>query len=274
MFIKKISNEDKSIKFLSSRIIKNLNIDDFEYYKFIDKYFFDYCKFNNVDIKRILRVRKKFSKRYIIDINIFKEKKKYPYLLNRNFKLSRLEYDIILLLSYLIEKHRFEIIKSILAKRIYGKILFIGSGPSLELAIVKHYAKKNCKISSYDKNFNKFVLKNFKKESFSSEYDFKSKEKFDNIFLIEFLEHLKKPYIFLKKIKKNLYKSGNLFVTTAINIPQFDHYYNFKEREILQKLKKYNFKCNLYKKIDHITFVNSINSSNEFLIIKNDKGKP
>ena len=74
MFIKKISNEDKSIKFLSSRIIKNLNNDDFEYYKFIDKYFFDYCKFNNVDIKRILRVRKKFSKRYIIDINIFKEK--------------------------------------------------------------------------------------------------------------------------------------------------------------------------------------------------------
>ena len=39
MFIKKISNEDKSIKFLSSRIIKNLNNDDFEYYKFIDKYF-------------------------------------------------------------------------------------------------------------------------------------------------------------------------------------------------------------------------------------------
>ena len=62
-------------------------------------------------------------------------------MLNRNFKLSRLEYDIILLLSYLIEKHRFEIIKSILAKRIYGKILFIGSGP-LELAIVKHYAKR------------------------------------------------------------------------------------------------------------------------------------
>ena len=61
-------------------------------------------------------------------------------MLNRNFKF-RLEYDIILLLSYLIEKHRFEIIKSILARG-YGKILFIGSGPSLELAIVKHYAKK------------------------------------------------------------------------------------------------------------------------------------
>ena len=112
-------------------------------------------------------------------------------MLNRNFKLSRLEYDIILLLSYLIEKHRFEIIKSILAKRIYGKILFIGSGPSLELAIVKHYAKKNCKISSYDKNFNKFVLKNFKKSLFQVNMISKVRKNLTIYFLSNFWSILK-----------------------------------------------------------------------------------
>lgn len=269
MFIEKISKQDMSIKFLFSRIINNLTDNELTYYKFIDQYFYDYCKFNNVTVEKIINTRFKFSKKYILDIKNFKNYKKYPFLFNDNFKLSRIEYDIILILSYLIEKHRFEIIKCILKKKYTGNILFVGSGPSVEVALVKSFSSK-CHIHCYDKNFNSFVQKKFKKEIFIGEYNFKKKNFFDYIFLIEFLEHIQKPFIFLNKIKKNLNKTGKIIMTTAINIPQFDHYYNFKEKEILKKIMKYKLKSLFYKKIDHNLIDIKIKSSTEFLILKNE----
>ena len=155
---------------------------------------------------------------------LFIQKKK------NKFSLSRVEYDVVLLLSFLIEKHRFEIIKLFVKEKYKGKILIIGSGPSLELALLKFFLNIKNKIEAYDTSFNSFVKK-FKKEYKKRKY-VQNHKKYDVIVLIEFLEHLTKPYEFLFKLKKSLFRNGKVILTTAINIPQFDHLYNFKKMRL------------------------------------------
>ena len=43
----------------------------------------------------------------------------------------------------------------------------------------------------------------------------------------ELLEHLDQPYAFLADCRESLSPGGQLVVTTAANVPQFDHKYNF-----------------------------------------------
>ena len=47
--------------------------------------------------------------------------------------------------------------------------------------------------------------------------------------LIEILEHLEDPDTLLADTAKALRPGGQLYLTTATNIPQFDHLYNYPE---------------------------------------------
>ena len=130
MFINAIANKDRSIMFQYKRLISNLKKNDLKLYEFVNEYFYQYCKFNKVSVDNVIKIRKKFANNYIYNLKRF-EKFSFFSKKKNKFSLSRVEYDVVLLLSFLIEKHRFEIIKLFVKEKYKGKILIIGSGPSL-----------------------------------------------------------------------------------------------------------------------------------------------
>jgi hypothetical protein len=266
MFIEKISKKNKSISFQQKRLISNINNKDLKLYKFIDSYFKAYCKFNKISIDQIINLRKKFLVNYLKNLNSFKKSKKYSNL-NENFNLTRIEYDIVLLLSFLIEDHRFKIINLFSKEKFKEEdVLIIGSGPSIELAVLRFYLKHKMTIDAYDLNFNSFIKKKFIRECKVSEYKYK-KKKYSKIVLIEFLEHINKPYHFLFRLKKSLKKNGKILLTTAINIPQFDHVHNFKKREILKEIQTMGYKKKEYYYIKHKMFISKVKSANEYIVL-------
>ncbi len=56
-----------------------------------------------------------------------------------------------------------------------------------------------------------------------------AKKKYDTIFAIELLEHLENPYEIMESFGRSLKKDGRLIITTARNVPQFDHLFNFTD---------------------------------------------
>ena len=266
MFIEKISKKNKPINFQQKRLISNINNKDLKLYKFIDSYFKAYCKFNKISIDQIISIRKKFLISYLKNLNSFEKSKKYLNL-NKNFNLTRIEYDIVLLLSFLIEDHRFKIINLFSKEKFKEQdVLIIGSGPSIELAILRFYLKHKMKIDAYDLNFNSFIKKKFIRECKVSEYKY-AKKKYSKIILIEFLEHINKPYQFLFRLKESLKKNGKILFTTAINIPQFDHVYNFKKKEVFKKVKSMGYKKKDYYYIEHKMFLSKVKSANEYVTL-------
>ena len=64
-------------------------------------------------------------------------------------------------------------------------------------------------------------------------------------------------------------KNSRLVCTTAKNIPQFDHLYNFtSSADFEKKVKKIGFKIFYSNKIDHLYDLQKINSNNIFYILK------
>ena len=57
----------------------------------------------------------------------------------------------------------------------------------------------------------------------------------DAVYAIELLEHLDDPYAFLKDCRDSLAPGGRAIVTTATNVPQFDHRYNFVSDEEFER---------------------------------------
>lgn len=51
------------------------------------------------------------------------------------------------------------------------------------------------------------------------------------MYAIELLEHLDEPYAFMTDCCESLVPGGRLVVTTATNVPQFDHRVNFTSDE-------------------------------------------
>ena len=74
---------------------------------------------------------------------------------------------------------------------------------------------------------------------------------------------MRKPYEFLKKIKLSLNKNGSIILTLAIDIPQFDHLYNFNDLEYFRKqISKMNLEISYEKFLPHKNLINSLKSSN------------
>ena len=268
MFIEEIIKNDKLLQFYYNRLRLEINKNDIYLYKYIDNYFFQYCKFNNISINFILKTRNKFSKRYQTDIKNFEDSGKYPFQLsNQNFKINRIEYDIILILSFLTEIHRFRIAYW-LSKLNYGReILVVGCGPGVELGIIREFCGyTNSNFHLYDINSSPFVEDKFSCK-INNEYFMGSDIlKFTDILLIEILEHLSDPYVLIENVSNSLINYGNVYLTTANNMPQFDHLYNFKIGEINNFLQVANLNLSSYEILDHHYLTSNIKPSNELIV--------
>ena len=271
MFINNFIKKDKLIAFQCHRLQSQIKNNEIELYKYIDKFFMEYCQYHNIDEDFILNCRSKFIKEYSNDLSKFEETGLYPYQLKKkNFHLNRIEYDLILIMSFLTEMYRFKI-ANWLSSQSFNKInLIIGCGPGVELGIIKEFCGYfENELIVYDKNPSPFVEKKFslkiKKEYFKSNSFISTT--FDNILLIEILEHLVNPIEFLKDVNKVLKKGKQIYLTTANNIPQFDHYYNFEVGEIKKIVKNLFLKIEYYEIFNHDYLFSNVKASNEVLVL-------
>ena len=262
-----ICDEDSFFSFQRRNILSKLNARQLKLYNQINKYLEEYLKFYNIGPKKVIGLYKRFLKSYALDCKQFIETNYYPAgLTGKINELDRMEYDIILIISCLLSFHRFRIIDEISNyKYISESSLFIGIGPGLEVFLIKDRFEK---FDAYDLEISDFIKNIFNKNIYEKKFTFK-KRTYKNIFAIEILEHLEKPYELLGELYNSLDKEGIISLTTAKNIPQFDHLYNFEnENDFLQNIEKIGFQVVYRKLIEHQSSIKELNANNIFYRLK------
>ena len=216
-------------------------------------------------------IYRNYIRSYNKDMVEFEASEKYPFQLEKSIlNPSRYEYDIILLFSCLFASHRYRIMQLIhqLTEEA-NKGLFIGCGPGLEMELVKD---KIDTLIAYDLSIGEFPKIKHPEIDFREKYfqGNKVEIQYDSIYLIEILEHLLDPYELLANCHNVLKNNGKIYLTTATNIPQFDHLYNFEpsHKEFDDKLNQMGFKVEFVEDILHQSLTLDIGAKNRFYVIR------
>jgi len=237
---------------------------------YVDKYI-KYKSISSVELKKNYET---FLKQYTKDAKEYLKTGIYPAIKNNCIKdtITREEYDVFLLLSTILTQHRFDIMfeisKGIRSIKDTKNALVIGSGVGIELEIIKDNYKH---IDAYDIEIDKFCNETHKDVIFyEEEFNGNTTSRYDDIFIIELLEHIPNPYELLRDAKKVLNKNGRVIITLAVNIPQFDHVFNFDDMDEFNKqVNKLNLYIENEKNIQHKYLMNGLDfSSNIFVVLK------
>jgi 2-polyprenyl-3-methyl-5-hydroxy-6-metoxy-1,4-benzoquinol methylase len=232
---------------------------------YIDKY----IKYKNIKAFDLQISYESFIKQYSKDCKYYIKNNTYPAIDNGvMYNISREEYDIFLLLSTILTMHRFDISYNILKNiSITDKALVIGSGIGIELELMKN---KYLSIDAYDLEIDNFSKQAHPEVIFYEELFHSGNDKYNDIFVIELLEHIQNPFHLLDECKKSLVNNGRILITLAVNIPQFDHVYNFDNIDKFYKeVENIGLKVESSIDIKHKYLRNGLeNSSNIFMILK------
>jgi hypothetical protein len=267
MFIEKLAQIDSACDFQQGRLRRFLSEKEQTLYRYIDGYLDDYCQFYGLTPIDVKQVRVGFARQYQLDLANFVDSRKYPLQLqDQIWTGGRVEYDVVLILSFLLEKHRFRM-ASWLAGQLHEKdILCIGIGPGVELGIVSEFLAGNSrKVVGYDVTVSDFVRSRYG-DSVRQEYYHAAEKRYEAIILIEILEHLVEPESLISLAAKSLSANGRMFLTTAIDIPQFDHLYNFAPGEIVGMLAKNDLQVASLVEVGHVLNISSVRPANELVI--------
>ena len=185
---------------------------------------------HGVGIAEAYLVYEAFIRSYNKDIAAFAETGSYPHALRGTVSpIDRLDYDLVLLLSCIFSPHRRRIMDLLHRWTTETRTAaFVGCGPGLEIALLKERFQR---VEAFDLDLNPRLADlhgdvAFFEEAFPSP---RGQTPLDAVFLIEILEHLDAPDALLADAAGALGPGGRLYLTTATNIPQFDHLYNFSE---------------------------------------------
>jgi SAM-dependent methyltransferase len=240
-------------------------------YALIKAYLFKYVDYNDITVEEVDDCYSNYIKMYNRHCKEFIKTEKYPMENGFNdYSISREKYDIVLLLSVLFTPHRFRIMQLLYENNpsYVENALFIGLGPGLELSLTKDKLKN---IDTYDLSANKFLFSEFSDISINKEYyTGQQKEFYNAIYMIELLEHVEDPYNLLQICYNSLGKGGKLCLTTATDIPQFDHYFNFPFNHCLFEEKIHLMGFIILKKevIMHNYLTLDIKPSNHFYFLE------
>jgi hypothetical protein len=252
---------------LSHRLLLKNNTTNIKIINKVENFLEKYCYFFNITPKEVASIVNKFQKRYAKDVKRYLDTGKYPHELNVDeFLLSREEYDVVLLCSILTSSHRHKIINRINLMSLYdNKIAVIGVGSGVELLFIN---ASNTHIDAYDLSISDFAKKTFCNVNFF-EHEFRSSNcNYNVVYAIEILEHLKNPFLLLREIYDSLAIGGKCVFTTTTNVPQFDHLYDFKVKELAIELSKIGFKISDYEILKHESNFANIDASNAFFIVE------
>lgn len=229
-----------------------------------------YSGFNHLDAEKTISIYTRYITAYNKHCKLFGKTGKYPPAQEINdFSVSREEYDVVLMLSILFTQHRFRIMQLLTEQsKPVRNALYIGLGCGLEIELTKaNYSE----IQAYDLSVNKFLFQQFPGIELKMErYRGQQKNHFDTIYLVELLEHLPNPFDLLATCYASLKKGGKILLTTATDIPQFDHVYNFKadHTDFEEAISKMGFSIVFKEMIPHHYLSIELNPCNHFYIIE------
>jgi hypothetical protein len=260
-------DESRILKVLYDTLPTEIKTD--KLYNFVELYLAKYTQFNNISVTKAIEIYTNFITTFNKHCKQFAKSGKYPVenaVLNTD--VSREEYDIVLLMSVLFTPHRFRIMQIFQEQKAAGNALFIGLGPGLEVALTKENLNE---IQAYDLSVNKFLFEEFPDFKINCElYTGQKQDYFDVIYLIELLEHLSDPFLLLEICYNSLKKRGKIFLTTATDIPQFDHLYNFPvdHKDFEDRIEKMGFSIVYKEMILHNYLAIEIKPCNHFYILE------
>jgi hypothetical protein len=265
-------NVFEKILLLDRRLrIENKKLIQSQYYNeklssIVMSYFNDFSNYFELSPYDIIEKYYDFQKTYIEDLKLFLLTNKYPIELGIKRSINRLEYDITLILSILLSIHRHRIFSNYLHHQYRNKIAICGLGSGVELEVLNKL-KGNFIIDAYDLNISDFIKERFlDSKLIESEFP-NSKKLYDQIISIELLEHLSEPFRLLSKFRNYLLKNGELIITIAINLPQFDHYYNFCIDIFERKISELELSIKNKDVIPHKYLVNKSETSNVWYVL-------
>lgn len=213
-----------------------------------------------------------FSREYNRHLSAFQETGKYPVELfqqgGRDW--SREEYNIILLMSCLVAPHRYRIMQLLTERLTQGrKGIVVGCGPGLELSLAQGKVKV---WEVYDLSFDSFVSVEHPSVKINQEIFAGQGELCDCVLLIEILEHVTEWEKLLTVTSKSVRTGGQIILTTATNIPQFDHVYNFPENHIdFEKiLTSLGLVIEFSEHIPHHYMTSAVQASNRFYSLRKE----
>ncbi|MEQ9232363.1 MAG: methyltransferase domain-containing protein, partial [Cyclobacteriaceae bacterium] len=145
-------------------------------------------------------------------------------------------------------------------------VIGIGSGIDLEMLLL---SLKSSNIIAYDISLSDFTKFHFEKkvELREAAFENESSLNFGAVVAIELLEHLHNPYKLIKEVADSLSPGGHFIFTTATNMPQFDHLYNFTNDDVLDNyLKEVGLRITFKEELFHHYMKEQAPSKNTFYV--------
>jgi len=255
-----------------TKLLENNDIDD-KVLDLLTSYFVSYIDYFKLTDEFVADKHMEFLNEYKIHLREFEKTGKYPYDEKLNSTKERVDYDIPLLCSTFLSYHRYRIFETLYNKINVNNnesVLVVGVGPGIELAILKDKSKN---IFAYDTDIGDFIKTTFPDVHFFEKYfSYEPGKSYDRIMLIELLEHLEDPEFLLTEAMKSLSPDGRIHFTTAVNIPQFDHLYNFElnDKGLEKCIADNGFEIEYKLDLPHNYLVNVAAYNCYYIIKKND----
>jgi len=268
--VKNLIKENRLFSILHDRVRSSEHFDQ-NLSDFVIDYIDEYSQYKGLAEADLEDIYVDYIKRYNKDLKIFKTTGLFPFeITGFTNSPNRVSYNIILLLSIIMSAHRLRIMQIInnYSENVLGPVMVIGCGPGFEIELLK---KNNSEIDAFDLEIDPFLISKHPEVAFKCEYfDGRGSKKYNSIFLIELLEHLDRPYEILANCNNVLNTDGRVFLTTATDIPQFDHLYNFEGSHVNFDLRvqEIGFKVEFMEDIPHKYLTSDFNSKNRFYTLK------
>lgn len=212
----------------------------------------------------------KFITRYNQDLKAFSRTGKYPCETGPpRAEFTRTEYDLALLLSTVLTPHRFRIMELVqLTGGTGGRALVLGCGAGVEVELIKPgfdeviasdvEIGEACRALHHDVSFHPEALRPG------------DRSRFDRIYLVELLEHVSDPYVLLERAARGLRETGSIVLTTATNLPQFDHLHNFPadHRQFEMQVRELGLAVTFREEIPHRYLIADVGAKNDFFVLR------
>ena len=245
LILQKLFDIDKSL-YIAHRRVKTAVNQEQKFFLNIHQYLDDYISYHSLKIEDLYNYYMSFIKRYSKDIKIFNKDNKYPHEYCALPKICKIEYDIALILSVFFSTVRAKIMIKLVnvTSTLKNEILLVGIGSGIDLHLINNCSEFNSNIHAYDIKISNFLYSHkWNNVQFIEQPFTGCTYKYDTAIAIEFLEHLSDPFDMLKKLSSCLVTNGKMIFTTATNMPQFDHLYNFNnDNEVDNLISKLGFK--------------------------------
>jgi len=235
----------------------------------VEEYVARFVRIHDRSTDDLIRAYERFLDRYMQDVEHFARTGEYPAQAGRSAApIDRWEYDAALLMSVLVTDRRFRIMELVAEQRIpYGHVAVVGAGAGLELELL---ASPGCRLCGWDVALSERVSDlhprvMLRRAAFPQGVT----RTFDAIFLIELLEHVADPYGLLESCAQRLAPGGRIVLTTATNIPQFDHLFNFPHdhAEFRARARAAGLHVEMEEDIPHRALSTDIGSRNRFFVL-------